>query len=151
MKVILKEEIKKLGGFGEIVDVKDGYARNYLLPKGLVWKDSEGSRAKVEELQRTLKIEKEKEKEAASELAEKLKDISVTIEVEVGKDDKLFGSVTNIDIAQKLKEEGVDIDKKLIVIEEPIKKLGVYKVDVNLHPEVDAACKVWVVGKEEDN
>ncbi|MDA3793396.1 MAG: 50S ribosomal protein L9, partial [Elusimicrobia bacterium] len=147
----LKEDIKKLGSFGELVDVKDGYARNYLLPKGLVWPDSKGYRSKIDELKHKIEVRKEQEKEAALELAEKLKDISVTIEVEVGEDDRLFGSVTNIDIAQKLKDEGVDIDKKIIVIDDPIKKLGVYKVSINLHPEAEAVCKVWVVGKEESN
>lgn len=147
MKVILKQDVKKLGSFGEVVDVKDGYARNYLLPKGMVWPDSEGYRAKVEELKHKIELTREKEREAAEAMAEKLKDVSVTVEVEVGEDEKLFGSVTNIDIAEKLKEEGIDIDKKNIVIEEPIKELGVYKVDIDLHPEVESACKVWVVKK----
>ncbi|MEA3506480.1 MAG: 50S ribosomal protein L9 [Elusimicrobiota bacterium] len=147
MKVILKEDVKKLGSFGEVVDVKDGYARNYLLPRGLVWPDSEGSRSRIEELKHKIEITKEKEKEAAGEMAEKLKDVSVTVEVEVGEDEKLFGSVTNIDIAEKLKGEGIDIDKKDIIIKEPIKELGVYKVKIDLHPEVKASCKVWVVKK----
>ncbi|MGM0441046.1 MAG: 50S ribosomal protein L9 [Elusimicrobiota bacterium] len=147
MKVILKKDIEKLGEFGDTVEVKDGYARNYLLPKGFVWPDKDKYRQRVEGLKAKLEAQKEKEIALAKEKAERISDTSVTVEVEVGEDEKLYGSVTNIDIANKLNQEDLDVDKKNIKIDEPIKKLGVYKVTVKVHPEVKATCKVWVVKK----
>ncbi len=147
MKVILKKDIEKLGSFGEIVDVKDGYARNYLLPKGFVWPAEDKYRKRVESLKAKIETQKAKEFEQAKEKADRIEDTSVTIEVEVGEDEKLYGSVTNIDIAGKLNREDLDVDKRNIKIDEPIRKLGVYKVKVKVHPKVEATCKVWVVKK----
>jgi len=147
MKVILKQDMDKLGKFGDTVEVSAGYARNYLIPKGLVWPNEEKYSSKIDALKSKMESDREKEKEAALEKAKAIEKASVTVEVEAGEDDKLFGSVTNMDVAEKLKAAEIDVDKKDIDISEPIKKLGVYKVDVKLHPEVKASCKVWVVKK----
>lgn len=147
MKVILKDNIDRLGKLGDDVEVTDGYARNYLIPRGLVWPYEEKYLKRVENLKNRIKAEKIRQKTEADEKAKKIEETSITIEVEVGEDDKLFGSVTNIDITDKLKEAGIEVDKKNIRIQEPIKKLGVYKVMIKMHPEVETTCKVWVVKK----
>ncbi len=148
MQVILKKDIEKLGAFGEVINVSDGYARNYLLPRGLVWPAEEKYLDKIKELQQHREAENIKEKQQAEELAEKIKNTSVTVEAQVGEDEKLFGSVTAMDIQAKLKESGIDIAKKDILIKEPIKALGVYNVSIKIHAEVEAECKVWVVKSE---
>lgn len=145
MKIILKDDVEKLGKFGDIVSVSDGYARNYLLPKGLAWGYEEKYLKAIEDLKSRNESQKIKDKEKAEEKAREVEVSSITIQAEVGKDDKLFGSVTNIDISEKLKEIGIEVDKKDIQIDEPIKKLGVYKVEIRIHPQVVASCKVWVV------
>ena len=147
MKIILREDISKLGKFGETLEVSEGYARNYLLPKELAWPYEEKYFVQVENLRKKMAGEQARIKTQAEELAAKINQASVTIEVEAGEEEKLFGSVTSIDIADKLAEAGIKIDKKIIEISEPIKKLGVYKISVKLHPEVEAVCKVWVVKK----
>lgn len=149
MKVILKEDVEKLGKFGDIINVSDGYARNYLIPKNHAWPYDKKYLKVIDSLRSKIETQKSKEKAEALEKAKKIEETSVTIQVEVGQDEKLFGSVTNIDIAEKLKESGIDIDKKDIQIEEPIKKLGVFKVGIKLHPEVEASCKVWIVKEGE--
>jgi large subunit ribosomal protein L9 len=145
MKVILKEEVKNLGDLGEIVNVSNGYARNYLIPKGLAeFATPENMRM----LDRESKIKKdklEKLKKEAELFAGKLEEVSCTIVKKAGEDDKLFGSVTTQDVQESLKNEGIEIDKKKIVLEEPIKSLGVYKVSIKVHPEVNASVKIWVV------
>jgi large subunit ribosomal protein L9 len=145
MKVIVKENIASLGEFGDVVEVSEGYARNYLLPKKLVWPHEDKYLNMIESMKNKIETQKMKNKEEALEKSKKIEEVSVTIQAEVGEDEKLFGSVTNIDIAEKLKEAGIEVDKKDIKIEEPIKKLGVFKVGIKLHPEVEASCKVWVV------
>lgn len=147
MKVILKEQVEKLGSSGDIVEVKPGYGRNFLIPRGLALRATEANIRIVEEKKRRLIAMEEKEKKEAQILAEKLTGTSVTIPVEVGEDEKLFGSVTSMDIAKGLNEEGVEIDKRDILLEDPIKKLGVYDIQIRLHPEITATIKVWVVKK----
>jgi len=145
MKVILKEEVKNLGDLGEVVNVSDGFARNYLIPKGLA---EFATPENIKMLDRESKIKKdkmEKLKKEAELFAEKLEEVSCTIVKKAGEDDKLFGSVTTQDVQESLKNEGIEIDKKKITIEEPIKSLGVYKVSVKIHPEVSASVKIWVV------
>lgn len=147
MKVILKETVEKLGSSGDIVEVKPGYGRNFLIPRGLALRATEANIRSVEEKKRRAIAMEGKEKKEAQILAEKLTATSVTILVEVGEDEKLFGSVTSMDIAKVLDEEGVEVDKRDILLEDPIKKLGVYDIQIRVHPETTATIKVWVVKK----
>lgn len=134
MKVILIEDVKNLGSIGDTVDVKDGYARNFLFPKNLA-KIAIKSNLKIIEDIKKKKIQAAvREKKEAEAIKEKLSMISCTITVEAGEDDKLFGSVTSQDISLAFEEEGLLIDKRKILLEEPIKRLGVYHVPVKLHP-----------------
>lgn len=147
MKVILIEDVGKLGAIGDIVQVKEGYARNYLFPKDLA-KPATGSNLKIiDDIKRKKTSALAREKKDAEELREKLSLVSCTISVEAGDDDRLFGSVTSQDIADAFEEEGFSLDKRKIILDETIKKLGVYHVTVKLHPEVSGAVKVWVVRK----
>ena len=145
MKVILKQDIEKLGKTADIISVSDGYARNYLFPQGLAL---EACRANLKIVKQQKKKEaqlKQKQKNQAQELAAKITSVSCTILVQAGEDGKLFGSVTNQDIAAAFKQEGVDIDKRKIELSEPIKEVGVFKINIKLHPEVAAEAKIWVV------
>ena len=145
MDVILRYDINKLGRAGEAVKVSDGYARNYLLPKELAEKATKENLAKIAAELKRRKVAEAKEKEGCELLAAKLAEGSVTIARKAGEDDKLFGSVTNIDIAKSLEKEGVTVDRRKILVDPPIKELGVITVDVALHPEVTAPLRVWVV------
>jgi len=147
MKVILIEDVNKLGSIGDTVQVKEGYARNFLFPKNLAKPATSSNLKIIEDIKKKKIAALAKEKRLAEELKEKLSLISCTIPVEAGDDDKLFGSVTTQDIARAFEEEGFSIDKRKIVIKEPISKLGVYHVSVKLHPEVSGEVKVWVVKK----
>jgi large subunit ribosomal protein L9 len=147
MQIILREDIAKLGKQGEVVNVKDGYARNFLIPKALALEVTPDN-LKVIETQRKLKAKKEEEsKKKAQDLAAKLASLSCTIAMPAGEDDKLFGAVTPSNLADALTQEGLMIDKKDIVLEEEIHKLGIYHVKVKLHPEVTQQLKLWVVKK----
>lgn len=145
MDVILRYDIEKLGSAGDAVAVADGYARNYLLPRGLAEKATKDNLARIAAELRKRHLAEAKEKETCETLAARLAEMSVTLPRKAGEDDKLFGSVTNMDIAHRLEEEGVTIDRRKIQLEEPIRELGVFTVDVNLHPEVTAALRIWVV------
>lgn len=145
MKIILREDVEKLGEAGEIVDVAPGYFRNYLNPKGMAMRATDSNRKIYEEEQRMQEIRENKAKVQAEKLAQKLENISLNAPVQVGEEDKVFGSVTAIDIAELLEEQGFDIDKRNIQLEEPIKALGIYNVPVKLHKDVDAEVKVWVI------
>ena len=147
MKVILIGDVKDIGSMGDIVDVKDGFARNFLFPKNLA-KIAIGSNLKlIENIKKKKLIAAAKEKKEADGIKAKIAALSCTISVEAGEDDKLFGSVTTQDISQAFELEGLNIEKRKIILEEPIKKLGVYNIAVKLHPEVLAEVKVWVVKK----
>lgn len=145
MKVILIEDVKDVGVMGGIVVVKDGYARNFLFPKKLAKPVTDSNLKIIEEIKKKKALAIMREKKQAEELKEKLSLMSCTIAVEAGEDDKLFGSVTTQDIAHAFEMEGLSIDKKKIILEENIKKLGVYHIMVELHPEVTGEVKVWVV------
>lgn len=145
MKVILRKEHEKLGKPGEIVTVKDGYARNYLIPKSLAYPATEGYTRALEEEKKQASKRSDKELKSNQTLATELEKISITLQMKVGEDEKLFGSVTSQMIGDALKEKGIDIDKRLIDLEEPIKALGIYNVNVKLHQHVTAKVKVWVV------
>ncbi len=145
MKVILRKEQEKLGAVGAVVDVRDGYARNYLIPKGIAYPASEGSMRALEEEKKQAERRENKQMKAAQHLAGELEKLSLTIKVKVGEDEKLFGSVTSQDIADAVKEKGIDLDKRSIDLSEPIKALGIYTVDGKLHPNVTGKIKGWVV------
>jgi large subunit ribosomal protein L9 len=147
MKVILKEDIQDLGAIGDMINVADGYARNYLIPQQLAVQASTKSEKQLEHQKKLVDQHKVRVQQQAGDLAGKLESISCTIPVLVGEQDKLFGSVTSRDIEAALEQEGLNISRRKIVLHEPIKSLGVYTVDVRLHPDVTAKLKVWVVAK----
>ena len=147
MKVLLTKDIDKLGVVGDEVIVKDGYARNYLIPKKFAMEATEGALRVLEQKKRKAERIEQKAQEENEKLAETIKNASYTITMEAGEGDKLFGTVTGDMIAEILQAEGVEIDKRKIVLEEPIKALGVYDVDIKLHPKVTAQARIWVVKK----
>lgn len=145
MKVILKEDIENLGAVGSIVDVADGYGRNYLIPKNLVAEANPKNIKKFEHEKNIIFEKVKKTRDAVEELAGKLSGIMLNIEINAGEDGKLFGSVTTMDIAAALKKQGMDIDKRKITVQdEPIKRLGNYNVHIRLHPEVTATINLEV-------
>ena len=147
MKLILTQDVDKLGHAGDIVNVKEGYARNFLLPNNKAKAATPGNMKLLDARKKKEDLENERKAEAARMLANRLSNISLTISMEAGEEDKLFGSVTGEIISDRLKDEGIEIDKKDIVIDEPIKKLGVYQVVARIHPMVKATLRVWVVKK----
>lgn len=150
MKVILRQNIESLGKMGEVVAVKDGYARNYLLPRGMAYVATKGNVQVLEQERRSLQVKLNRELKAATDIAAELEkhENAITIAMQVGEEDKLFGTVTKEMIAEKLAAKGFTIDKRKIEIDEPIKVLGIYTVSVKLHSEVSAKIKVWVVRQE---
>jgi len=147
MEVILKEDISKLGKAGDTVKVKEGYARNYLIPKALALEVTSANLKVIETQRKQKEKKKEEAKQKAKELADKLSTISCTVAMVAGEDDKLFGAVTHSDIAEALAQENVNIDKRDIVFEEDIHKLGIYYFNVKVHPEISQRVKLWVVKK----
>jgi large subunit ribosomal protein L9 len=145
MKIILRQDFEKLGKLGDIVEVKDGYARNYLLPRRIGYIATKGSLKTLEEEKKQHVDRKKKEVHQAEKLAAELEKTSVTLKMKVGEDEKLFGSVTNQMVADALKELGIIIDKRWVELEEPIKALGIYTVDIRLLSGVTGKVKVWVV------
>ena len=145
MKVILKADVERLGKVGEVVTVAPGYARNYLMPRRMALEATERNLAGIEiEKKRYAKLQAKAAAEARV-LAERLAGLSLTIRQSAGESDRLFGTVTTMDIAAALEKEGIAIDKRQITVDEPIKTLGIYTVPVKLAHEVTAALKVWVV------
>ncbi len=147
MEVILNQDVDKLGKAGTVVKVKAGFARNFLIPNGLALPLTPANLKKLEQdkLRKTLQLEKIKK--AAEELKERLANFSLTIPALAKEEDRLYGSITSQDIANALAEEGFDIDKNSIILDEPIKSLGIYEIPIKLHPEVLAKIKVWIVKK----
>lgn len=145
MKIILRKDHEKLGPVGSLVDVRDGYARNYLIPQGIAFPATEGGMRALAEEKKQAEQRTEKELKTGQKLAADLEKVSITLQMKVGEDEKLFGSVTSQMIAEALKEKGYDIDKRVIELEEPIKALGIYSVPVKLHQSVVGKVKVWVV------
>ena len=148
MEVVLKKDHEKLGKAMDVVNVKDGYARNFLIPQGIAVVATEGNRKAVAESKRLAEKREEKKQKEARVQAKQIEKIPCTIKVKVGEDDKLFGSVTTQEIADFLAKEGFAIDKKDLELEEPIKQLGVYSVNITLYKDVVARLKVWVVKEE---
>ena len=147
MKVILLQTIDRLGKAGEVITVKEGYARNYLIPKKVAREATTGNMKMLEAVRKKQADEDAKKMSEIKVLADKLAALSLTISAAAGEEDKLFGSVSNEMIAEALLAESVTVDKRDIILDEPIKKLGVYQVTVKLHPEVKASLKVWIVKK----
>jgi large subunit ribosomal protein L9 len=149
MQVILRDDMDNLGKSGEVVNVKEGYARNFLLPRGHAIKATAGDIARVEHEKRVIAARTAKLAKEAQAEADNLSQVSVSIARAVGEEDKLFGSVSGRDIAEALKEKGVHVDAKKIHLDEPIKALGMVEVPVKLGRGVTATIKVWVVKKED--
>lgn len=149
VQVILRQVVDDLGDIGDVVDVKPGYARNFLIPHGMAYEATDANRRRFEEERRHILERSARDLDRARAAAERIEGQSVSFTVRAGEEGKLFGSVTASDIAAALGEKGIEVDRHLIRLEEPIKQLGVYKVTVRLHSEVRPEVTVWVVGEGE--
>ena len=147
IKIVLKGDVAGVGKTGDVKQVKDGFARNFLLPRNLASVATDHALRQVEIDQKKKETKKVLEKKKAQELAEKFNNLSVTMAVEVNEDGRLYGSLTAQDVEKALSAEGIEIDKKMILLASPIKDLGIYDLDIKLHPEVAVKIKVWVVKK----
>lgn len=145
MKIVLLKDVERLGRAGEVVKVANGFARNFLIPRGEALLATDANIAHFESRRRQHEAAAEREKKAAEALAQALEKTSLTVQARVGEEDKLFGSVTSQNVADLLKEAGHEIDRRRIELDEPIRALGVYTIEIRLHPEVRAAVKLWVV------
>ena len=145
MEVILRQAVDALGHPGDIVKVSPGYARNYLLPRGLAYEATPGNRKRIEQEKSRLEAAETTRRTAAQAIADRLEPVSLTFAARVGEEGKLFGSVTAGDIQQQLATQGFEIEKRMIELHEPIKALGVYRVPVRLHADVKPEIKVWVI------
>ena len=145
MEIILRADVQHLGKIGEIVKVKDGYARNYLLPKGLAYPATEANKKKIAYEGERLAKQQASEKSAAEAEATKIADVELTFAVKVGEEDKLYGSITASDIQRKLEEMGIHVDKRKIDLPDPIRELGEFRVGIKVHPEVRPEVRVTVV------
>ena len=145
MDVILLQDIETLGTAGDIINVKPGYARNFLFPKGLAVRSSKRNRALADEKKEVAKSRSLREAKVYEKLMNKLKKLEITIEVNVGGEDRLFGSVTSQDIHKVLMEKGVEVDRHAILLEEPIKALGIYDVPVKITKGLSQEVKVYVI------
>jgi large subunit ribosomal protein L9 len=148
MKVILKDDVEKLGKCGEVVEVKDGYGRNYLFARNLAIPATGGNLKSIEEVTQQKKMRDLKKRRGEERQKSQIEKISCTAEVMVGEEDRVFGSVTSQTISDLLKEKGFEIDRHKIVLEAPIKALGVYTVPIKISADVIASLKVWVVKKQ---
>jgi large subunit ribosomal protein L9 len=145
MEVILRQAVENLGKPGDLVAVKAGYARNYLIPRGYALPATEGNKKRIEQQKARLEAAENERRQAAQQVAERLEQVSLTFSARVGEEEKLFGSVTAADIAQQLQAQGFEIEKRQVDLHEPIKALGVYRVPVKLHAEVKPEVRVWVI------
>jgi len=144
MELILKQPVEKLGNIGERVKVSNGYARNYLIPKGLAIEATKQNIAALEREQNLIEQRKKKKLMSAEKIANKIRSLSCVLKRQAGEQDKLFGSVTSIDIADFLKGQGVEIDRKKIQLEEPIRTLGTQRVPIKVHPDITVELKVKI-------
>lgn len=150
MKVILRQDISSLGAMGDIVNVKNGYARNYLIPRELAYVATPGAMKALEFEKKKYEKRMALEKAGAEDIAQRLTEMQVSISMKSGEEGRLFGSVTGQMIADKLAEAGIEIDRRSIIIDEPIKSLGIFDVKLKLHTDVHSTLKVWVIS-EDDN
>lgn len=148
MKVILKENVENLGHIGDVVKVAPGYARNFLIPKGFAIEATLKNTKALEHEKRQLEYKKNKVLEAAKQLAARIEGLTLSIAHQAGEEGKLFGAVTNMELAELLKAQGIEVDRKKIVLAEPIKHVGEFNASVKLHPEVNASLKVTVTKAE---
>ena len=149
MKIILRQDMDELGLEGDIVDVADGYARNYLFPKGIALEANKQNMKFMETQRKKIEIKRLHAKESAEKVKEKLADVVITISQKAGEEDKLYGSVTSMDIATHLEKEGITVDRRKITLDKPIKTLGEFEAHIKLYPEVTGSIKVVVVPEEE--
>ena len=147
MKVILRQDVPDVGSAGETVDVKDGYGRNYLIPRNMAIVATKANLAAIDEIRKQQQIREKKARKEAEKVKDRIEKIELTVEVMVGEEDKLYGSVTNADVAELLEKEGVSIDKRAIELEAPIKVLGVYTVPIKIARDIYANVKLLVVKK----
>jgi len=145
MEVILKDDVPNLGEMGDIVEVADGYGRNYLLPEGLAEQATPGKKNKIQHQLEQIELQREREREEAREILGDIDGTSVTLPSRVADSDRLYGSVSDRDIADVLEQESINVHHKDIVLDEPIKELGIYKVPIKLASGIYADVKVWVV------
>ncbi|MCP4176500.1 MAG: 50S ribosomal protein L9 [bacterium] len=144
-KYILLDDIQNLGKAGDIITVSSGYARNFLIPKKLAVKASKGALRQVEAHKEKIAEKRKVEIAEMQNLAKKIQELEINISMNVGEDEKLYGSVTSHTISEEITKLGVDIDHQKVILESPIRELGSYDVKIKLHPEVTAVAKVWVV------
>lgn len=147
MKVVLKEDVKNLGMMGSVVNVADGYARNFLIPKDLAVEANVKSIKALEHEKKKIEEKAGKIKNAAQGLSEKLSSMTITLSAKAGEEDRLFGSITTMDISEALKREGIDIERKKIVLDEPIKRLGSYTVGIKIHHDVTSQLNIKVTAE----
>jgi large subunit ribosomal protein L9 len=145
MEVILRHAVENLGKPGDVVKVKNGYGRNYLLPHNLAYEATPGNLKRIQQERARLEAAEGQRRDAAQDIATKLEQVSLTFSARVGEEGKLFGSVTAADIAQQLEQQGFHIEKRQIDLHEAIKSLGVYRVPVRLHADVKPEIRVWVI------
>ena len=145
MEVILRQAVDNLGHPGDVVTVSPGFARNYLLPRGIAFAATEGNKKRISLEKARLEAAEAERRAGAEEIAKKLEEVSITFSARVGDEGKLFGSVTSADIAEQLAAQGFTVEKRQIDLHEPLKALGVYRVGVRLHADVRPEIKVWVI------
>ena len=145
MKIILRQDIQGLGKMGDIVNVANGYARNYLLPRKMAMEATEHNIQLLEKEKKKMETQLLKSRQEAEELARKIEETTITISKEVGEGEKMFGSVTSADIVEALGKEGISVDKRQIILERSIKKTGLFHIPIKVHPDITATLKLWVV------
>ena len=147
VEIILTQDVEKLGKTGDLVKVKDGFARNFLIPQKKAYLATPQNIRRIEQQQKKRKFQYEQEKKAARQLADKLSKVSCTVSVEVNEQEKLYGSVSESDIVKALETEGFEIERRNIILEQPIEELGIFEVGIKLHPEVTTKIRLWVTKK----
>lgn len=150
MKIILRKDLEKLGKMGDVVSVKDGYARNFLIPRGYAYRATEGAIKALEIEKKRMQRKIENDRARAQELAHELSKVQLTFPMKVGEEGRLYGSVTALMIVEKLQQEyNYKLDKRNIILDEPIKSLGIFDVNIKLFQDVYGTIKVWVINEEE--
>jgi large subunit ribosomal protein L9 len=145
MKVILQKDVEGVGHVGDIVRVADGYATNYLIPRSYAIPADEKNVRNFAHVQKLAEAEKKRQRATAQALADRINGCAISLRRQAGEEDRLFGSVTNRDIAEALLSEGIEVDRRAILLEEPIRTIGVFSVPIRLHAEIDARLKVYVI------